>query len=93
MKSIEEVVREKQGAPPEALVAALVEREDEVADMLRLAGIQFGVYPAIVAKVFKDVGLGTPPDETLAALIDAQFVALMEAFQRAHDQGTPPPAP
>jgi beta-galactosidase/beta-glucuronidase len=93
MKSIEEVVREKQDAPPEALVAALMEREDEMADTLRMAGIQFGVYPAIVAKVFKDVGIGTPPTEDVGKMIDAQFVALMEAFQRAAEQGDPPPAP
>lgn len=90
MKSIEEIVKE---TPPETLVEALLAREDEMADMLRLAGVQFGVYPAIVAKVFKDVGIGTPPTEDVGKMIDAQFVALMEAFQRAAEQGDPPPAP
>jgi len=69
------------------LTTALVEREDEMADLFRLAGIQFGLYPWIMAKVFADVGIGTPPTDEGRTLIDAQFVTGMEELRRAWEQG------
>lgn len=68
------------------LTAALVEREDEMADLFRLAGMQFGLYPWIVAEVFADVGIGTPPTEENRTLIRAQFIAGMEELQRQMGQ-------
>jgi hypothetical protein len=69
------------------LVNALVEREEGIAEALRLAGLQFGVYPQIVAEVFAQVEIGQPLEETQREFIRAQFVALMEQLQRQHGQG------
>lgn len=69
------------------LTAALVAREDQMADTLRMAGAQFGLYPEIVAEVFAEVGVGTPVDETQRAFIRAQFNSLMEELQRQHGGG------
>jgi hypothetical protein len=49
-----------------AIQAALVEREDQVADFLRLAGQQFGLFPQIVAEVLSQTGLGTPVSDRAA---------------------------
>ena len=65
----------------------LVERENVMADMFRMAGMQFGLYPQIVAEVFAEVGIGTPVDETQRLMIRAQFTALMEELQRQHGGG------
>jgi hypothetical protein len=67
-----------------ALESALLAREDAIADVLRLAGIQFGLYPQIVAKVLADAGLGTVPDPEVKTMIDQQYVALMESLAQAH---------
>lgn len=92
LPSIEQIVRAHYDSPatppPEALVRALVEREDLMADMLRMAGMQFGVYPQIVAEVFAEVGIGSPVDGGQRQLIRHQFVQLMEELQR--QQGQPP---
>lgn len=64
------------------LLTILIDREDNMADFLRLAGIQFGLFPQIVAKVLMDCGMGKPVDDTTRALINAQFTATMEELQR-----------
>lgn len=93
MQSIEELVLAHHAAeaPPEALITALMAREDEIADALRLAGQQYGVYPQIVAEVFAEVGIGSPVPEPQRSMIHSQYVQLMEAFRRAYEQGEPPP--
>lgn len=63
----------------------LLAREDNIADMLRLAGVQFGLFPQIVAEVLADVGLGTPISEEQRTLIRRQFVELMDQL-REEDQ-------
>jgi hypothetical protein len=103
MKSINETITEvttEAGAqlPEEtqaAIVAALLEREDEYLAAFHMAGAQFGVYPQIVAKVFTDLKFGTPVTDEAKALIDAQFNALMaqfrEAYLREHPEAGPQP--
>lgn len=66
------------------LLTLLTAREDNMADLIRLAGAQFGLYPQAVSKVLMDVGLGTAPTPEARALIDGQFVALMEQLQEEH---------
>ena len=73
--------------------AALVNREDQMRDVLHLAGQQFGLYPQIVAEVLAEVGLGTPPSETERAMIRRNFDDLMEAFRRAQAGEGPMPTP
>jgi hypothetical protein len=73
--------------PPEALVRALIDREDIMADMFRMAGIQFGLYPQIMAEVFAEVGIGSPISPEQRQMVRGQFLALMEEFQRQQGEG------
>jgi len=88
VSTIEEVVRRHVG--PMAgnsialLTADLIERENQMADHLRLAGMQFGLYPEIVAEVLSQIGLGTPLSDSERAMIHANFTALMERIHREH---------
>lgn len=69
------------------MVAALVEREDGIADILRLAGAQFGMYPQIVAEVLAEAGLGSPLAEPERAMVRRQFIELMEQLRVQFEQG------
>jgi hypothetical protein len=87
LPSINDIIRHVEGLSEEQvahLTSALVERENVMADMLRMAGMQFGVYPQIVAEVFAEIGIGTPVAEEARALIRQQFNALMEELQRQY---------
>jgi hypothetical protein len=64
------------------LEVLLVDRENKMADQFRMAGMQFGMFPQIIAEVFAEVGIGSPIDETERTFIRAQFIALMEELQR-----------
>lgn len=83
--SIESIVTRHldSGAPPEVLIHALVEREEAIADILRLAGIQFGLFPEIVAEVLAQVQMGRPISVEQRAMVHSNFHALM---QRLHDE-------
>lgn len=70
------------------MIAALQDREDNMADLIRLAGVQFGTFPELVAKVLMDVGLGTPPDEALRNHINEQFAGRMEWLRQQFGQGS-----
>jgi hypothetical protein len=73
------------------LIDALIEREDRIADALRIAGTNLGTFPELVAKVLADVGLGSPVDAETKALLDMQFVQrvnwLNEQFRRNQGGG------
>lgn len=87
---IREVVSHVEGLTEEQinhLTGALIAREDTMADAFRLAGMQFGLYPWIVAEVFADVGIGTPPSEQERQMIHQSFVAGMEELRRQFGQG------
>lgn len=89
LPTINDTIRLVEGLSEEQvadLTSNLVERENLMADMFRLAGIQFGLYPWIMAEVFADVGIGTPPDETTRAMIRTQFVHGMEELRRQMGQ-------
>lgn len=87
MTTVHEIVSQHANATPEALVAALLAREDEMRDRLYLAGAQFGLFPFIVTEVLAEVGLGTPPSEAERAMIHHNFVAGMEDLQRQQREG------
>ena len=60
--------------PPESLTAALVQREQAMADLLRMAGVQFGMYPQIVAEVLAEIEMGEPisvEQRTMEAVAEA----------------------
>lgn len=87
--SIEEIVNAhiKDGkVHRSAMIRALQDREDNMADLLRLAGVQFGLFPEIVAKVLTDIGLGTPLSPEAREHINQQFVALMERLHNENNQ-------
>lgn len=71
-----------ENAPPEVLIERLVEREESVADILRLAGVQFGLFPEIVAEVFAQVGVGRPISLEQRSMIHSNFHVLMERLRR-----------
>src|SRR5262245_57311002 len=79
--------------PPEALVEALVAREEAIVGLLHLAAMQFGMYPQIVAKVILDVGLGAPKSEPEKQMIEGAFVHLMQQIEAAHRGDGPMPTP
>jgi uncharacterized protein Yka (UPF0111/DUF47 family) len=77
----------------EAIQAALVEREDAVADFLRMAARQFGLFPQIVAEVLAETGLGTAPSPEVRNMIHRQFHELMQQVERAQRGDGPMPTP
>jgi len=82
-----------EGAALDVLERALVAREDRMADILRGAGAQFGMYPQIVAEVFTSVGVGSPVSEEERAMIHNNFVVLMTQMQAEYlrQMGQQPP--
>jgi hypothetical protein len=76
-----------------AVQEALLERENQIVDLLHMAGSQFGLFPQIVAQVLSQVRLGTPKSEAERLLLHQQFVALMEQIARAQRGEGPMPTP
>jgi len=87
--SLDQVLNQFQGVP-DGLKQALMDREDNIADMLRLAGAQYGTFPQIVAEVLCQVGLGTPPTTEERAMIHNQFHAVIEELRRQFGVGDDP---
>lgn len=76
-----------------AVEAALVNREDAMAEVMHLAGAQFGLFPQIVAEVLAEVGLGTPRSDEEREMIRRSFNELMENLRRAQSGEGPMPTP
>ena len=70
----------------QTLTRVLTVREDVMADHFRMAGMQFGLYPWIVAEVFAEVGIGTPLSEVERGVVRQQFEAGMEELRRQMGQ-------
>lgn len=90
--SISEVVNRHipQGDNPvthAALVNDLVVREEALADVMRVAGQNFGLYPQIVTEVLAELEFGRPIDPAEREFIKMQFTDLMAQLQRQHEQG------
>lgn len=77
----------------EQIQAALVSREDDVADFLRMAGRQFGLYPQIVAEVLAETGIGSAPTPEVREMIHRQFHELMAQVAAAQRGEGPMPQP
>lgn len=77
----------------DALTNALMQREEAMADVLRQAGMQFGLFPQIVAEVLAQVEMGEPITSTQREMIHAQFHALMEQIAMAQRGEGPMPQP
>ena len=75
------------------LVQALVDREQAMADTLRQAGMQFGLFPQIVAEVLAQVEMGEPIPTVERSMIHSQFHLLMEQFAAAQRGEGPMPQP
>ena len=75
------------------LTATLVGREEAMADTLRQAGMQFGLFPQIVAEVLAQVEMGEPITSTQREMIHTQFHALMEQVAAAQRGEGPMPQP
>ena len=65
-----------------AMTDFLMQREDQIAETLRVAGSQFGLFPEIVAEVLTEIGIGTPPDDTTREFIKQNFIARMQWIQQ-----------
>lgn len=79
--------------PPESLINALVEREQAMADTLHQAGMQFGLFPQIVAEVLAQVEMGEPISTEQRDMIHTQFHRLMEQIAAAQRGDGPMPTP
>jgi hypothetical protein len=79
--------------PPESLITALVQREEAMAGVLRTAGMQFGLFPQIVAEVLAEVEMGEPISPEQRQMIRAQFNALMSQIAAAQRGEGPMPQP
>jgi len=77
----------------EDLERALLVREDQMKDVLYLAGQQFGLFPQIVAEVLAETGLGTPLPPAERAMVRQNFTNLMEAIRLAQEGGGEMPRP
>ena len=87
MKTIAEIVNDYiSPGHEEALIAALTEREVEIADFIRLAGAHFNLMPPIVQQVVARSGLGVPLSEEEQALLDAQTLELLNAQRRQFNE-------
>lgn len=87
--SIEDVLIKvaRENVDTKGTIALLQEREDLICDGLRAAGMQFGLFPAIVAEVLMEVELGTPPSAEQRTLIHNQFHLQMEELRRMMEGG------
>lgn len=66
-----------------ALLTALYEREDQIADLIHMAATQFGMYPEIVAEVLTNaVDIGSPKSDEVHMLIRQNFINLMTRLQQ-----------
>ena len=74
--------RTKQG-----LIAALQQREDQIADFLRLAADQLGTYPEFVAFIMAQARLGSPVDEEAMGFLHQRFHARMEWIRQQMEGG------
>lgn len=71
---------------PDVLRALLVAREDNMADMLRLAGQQFGLFPELVAEVVAELGMGSQPTPEERQIIRNNFVEKMRELSQGQGE-------
>ncbi len=69
------------------LERVLTEREDNIKDILLMAGVQFGLMGFVTAEVLAQVGLGTPPSEQERQLIRDSYINGMNELMRQQQEG------
>lgn len=69
--------------------AALLDREDRIAEYIRSAGMHLGADPAFVAKAILDIGIGRPPSAEEAGLINHAFAERLAYYQQMYQQHRP----
>lgn len=82
--SIREVVEATlpAGESTEVIVAALIEREQSMADALRELAVAFGLHAEIVAQILAiDVPMGEPTTVEQKAYVHQQYVNLVRRLQ------------
>jgi hypothetical protein len=84
---VNEVVRNHLGelvdnARIEALVQALIDREDQIAAGIRLMAERHGAFPELTAFVMTQVGLGSEVDQTTLEFLHAQYHSRIEWLQQ-----------
>lgn len=96
MKTIAEVFAEQGYSIDDAahdLYVAVMDREQEMADLLAVNAIHFGVHPPILAEVFATLGVGAPKSEEEKMFIHNTYVhhvnELTEAYYRDHPEERP----
>ena len=85
--TIDSVVREhvSDQAQVEMVTRALVEREEGIADIMRVAGQSFGLLPQIVAEVFAQIHFGAPITDEHRQLVHQQFHTVIDQIRRGED--------
>jgi hypothetical protein len=78
---IAEVIAQHTG-DTESLARVLTEREDQIATYMLQAGANLGGDPAFVAKALLDIGVGTPPTQPEADLINRAFAERVAYYQQ-----------
>lgn len=74
------------GLTDEQLVAALVEREELMADFLRTRGSQLGAMPAFVAEALAEIGMGRPLTSEHREYVHRQYHAVMDQLMADHPE-------
>lgn len=86
--TLDQVVTAYGVDPRHPMVLALRTREDQIADVLRQIGAQFGLHPEIVAEVLSNyVPLGTQLSDTERQMIHTNYVNHIEELRRQMGDG------
>lgn len=96
MSTIREIVNANAGESVDAVVEALMAREEEkVGTLLTIAVTKFGVEPIFAVKAFMDLELGEPKTAEMRAHVNNEFAQKVAEYQQRaaeHDEGTEPPS-
>lgn len=80
---------------PTVLIAQLEAMENEALDLIRMRAAEHGLFPAVVASVLMETGLGSEPTPEQRSMIEAerrtqqaQIDQLSEEIRRRMEGGT-----
>ena len=83
-KSVELILDESTSR--ESTIKALKEREEAIADFLRLAGMTFGLYPEVVAEVLAQSGLGLELTAEQREYVHSNYINLINRLAEENGQ-------
>lgn len=87
MNTIVEILEVNGMVNEDKLVNDLIERENAALDLIRVAAMNFGLFPQIVAEVIAESGLGTPLSDEERGMIRTQYQTLIAEIQRQQREG------